>query len=43
MSSRKKKRMSMTRRRVILEDRDMAMIVRRRVERSRDVYLSIVY
>ena len=42
MSSRKKKRVSMTRRGVILEDWDMAMIVRRQVERSRNVYLSIV-
>jgi hypothetical protein len=31
MSSRKKKRISMTRRRVILEDRDKAMIIGRRV------------
>jgi hypothetical protein len=29
-SSRKKKRMSMTRRRVILDDRDMAMMERRK-------------
>ena len=31
MSSRKKKRMSMTRRRIILVDRDMAMMILRRI------------